>query len=413
MVSRCSIGDDAPGFPSPLRPCYPTPATQQQVDAAQAHIHNVAVANQTFQKIGAPMANLFILALACSLLQAGQITTFAGTGQSGYSGDGGPATQARFSQPFLCAPDVRGGLFVADALNHCIRYIDGKGICTTVVGTGQKGYTGDGGQAIKATLNEPYAIVLDEQQNLYIVDRLNAAIRRVEARTGVITTLAGTGAKGFAGDGGPATQAQFREPNDCFLDGQGGLLVADVADWRIRRIDLCTGTISTFAGVGKPADRKLARSSGDGGPALKAVLAGARAVCVDGKGNVYICEREGNVVRKVDSSGIITTVAGTGAKGYSGDGAAPLQATLNGPKGLRCDLAGNLLIADCENHAIRKVDFDQQKITTIAGGRKGSGGDNGPAVHAELNRPHGCIMDKEGTLIICDSENYRVRKVAP
>lgn len=360
------------------------------------------------------MAILLVLAMCGVTLQAGQITTLAGTGEAGYSGDGGPATKARFNQPFLCATDAKGGLFVADALNHCVRYIDGKtGICTTVVGTGKKGYSGDGGSARQATLNEPYAVVLDKEGNLYIVDRLNAVIRRVDGKTGIITTLAGTGAKGYAGDGGPAVQAQLREPNDCFLDGHDGLLVADVADWRIRRIDLKTGIITTFAGSGRPANRSQAKSSGDGGAATKAVLAGSRAACVDGKGNVYICEREGNAIRKVDSSGVISTVAGTGAKGYSGDDGPPLQATLNGPKGLRCDVAGNLLVADCENHAIRKVDFTQNRISTIAGGRRGSGGDNGPALRAELNRPHGCIMTGDGTLIVCDSENHRVRKVAP
>ena len=360
------------------------------------------------------MNTLILVALGGSLLQAGQITNFAGNGQAGYSGDGGPAAQAQFNQPFLCVTYEKGGLFVADALNHCVRFIDGKtGTCTTVVGTGQKGYTGDGGPARSATLNEPYALALDKQRNLYIVDRLNAVIRRVDGSTGIISTLAGTGVKGFAGDGGPASKAQFREPNDCILDGRDGLLVADVTDWRIRRIDLPTGTITTFAGTGKPSDRARAHSSGDGGPAVKAVLAGARAVCVDAKGIVFVCEREGNVVRKVDLSGKITTVAGTGMKGYSGDGGSPLQATLNGPKGLRCDPKGNLLIVDCENHAIRKLDFSTNRITTIAGGRRGTRGDGGPATQAELNRPHGCIMDKDGSLIICDSENHRVRKVAP
>ena len=148
------------------------------------------------------MVTLVVLMVCGSLAQAGQISTFAGTGQAGYTGDGGPATQARFNQPFLCAVDDRGGLFVCDALNHCVRYIDGKtGTCSTVVGTGHKGYSGDGGKATQATLNEPYAIVLDKEQNLYIVDRLNAVIRRVDGRTGLITTLAGTGVKGFAGDG--------------------------------------------------------------------------------------------------------------------------------------------------------------------------------------------------------------------
>ena len=361
-----------------------------------------------------PMNPLILLALAGALSQAGQISNFAGTGHAGYSGDGGLAALAQFNQPFLCVTDEKGGLFLADALNHRVRFIDGKtGICTTVVGTGQKGYSGDGGPARSATLNEPYALALDKQRNLYIVDRLNAVVRRVDRSTGLISTLAGTGVKGFAGDGGPATRAQFSEPNDCFLDNHDGLLVADVADWRIRRIDLRTGAIATFAGTGKPADRAKARSSGDGGPAVKAVLAGARAVCVDAAGVVYICEREGNVIRKVDLSGVITTVTGTGKKGYSGDGGSPLQATLNGPKGLRCDLKGNLLIVDCENHAIRSVDFSTNRIATLAGGHRGSRGDNGPAVQAELNRPHGCIMDKDGSLLICDTENHRVRKVTP
>jgi hypothetical protein len=341
------------------------------------------------------------------------ITTLAGTGQMGYSGDGGPAVQARFNQPFLCELDRRGGLFVADALNHCIRHIDEHGICTTVVGTGKKGYSGDGGPANRATLNEPYAVVQDRVGNLYIVDRLNAVVRRVDGKSGIISTLAGTGVKGFSGDGGPARDAQLREPNDCFLTGHDGLLIADVADWRIRRVDLRTGIITTLAGTGKPADKKLAHSSGDGGPATKAVLAGARAVCVDGKGNTYICEREGNAIRRVDSNGIISTVAGTGENGYSGDGGSAVKARLNGPKGLRCDRAGNLIIADCENHAIRRVDSVTNVIRTVAGGRRGDGGDGGPALQAGLKRPHGCIVDKDGALIICDSENHRVRRVGP
>ena len=355
----------------------------------------------------------YLLLTLISFVQTGQITTIAGTGQMGYSGDGAPATQARFNQPFLCEIDSRGGLYVADALNHCIRHIDSKGMCSTVVGTGKKGYSGDGGPANQATMNEPYAVVQDKGGNLYVVDRLNAVVRRVDGRTHKISTLAGTGVKGFAGDGGPARAAQLREPNDCFLDDHDGLLIADVADWRIRRVDLQTGIISTFAGTGKPTDRKLAHSSGDGGPAARAVLAGARAVCVDAKGNTYICEREGNVIRKVDAAGTITTVAGTGAKGYSGDSGPPSQATLNGPKGLRCDSNGNLIIADCENHAIRRVDFASNSIVTVAGGKRGTGGDGDAASRAGLNRPHGCIADKDGALIICDSENHRVRRVGP
>ena len=333
------------------------------------------------------------------------VATIGGTGQAGYSGDGGPATRAAFNQPFVCAADGKGGLLVADALNHCIRRIDGKGIVTTVAGTGKKGYAGDSGPATQATMNEPYAMTVDGDGNLYIVDRLNAALRRVDGHTGIMTPLAGTGVKGFNGDGGPAEKAQFREPNDCHRDGKGGLLIADVADWRIRRVDLRTGNITTFAGVGRPTDRSKAHSSGDGGPARDAVIAGSRAVCVDARGNTYVCEREGNVIRKIDPSGIISTVAGTGQKGFTGDGGSALQATLNGPKGLRCDREGNLIIADCENHAIRVVDMKTGIISTKFGGA------GKPGARGELNRPHGCMMDDQGALIIADTENHRVLMV--
>lgn len=341
------------------------------------------------------------------------INTVAGTGKPGFAGNGGMATAALLDQPFHCDVDGAGNLYIAEAGNHCIRKVDGKtGIITDIAGTGTKGYSGDGAAATKATLNEPYAVIVGPGGDLYIADRLNAVIRKVDGKTGVISTVAGTGKKGYGGDEGKATAALMREPNDCCLDGKDGLLIADVGDGRIRRLDLKTGIMATFAGTGKPKG-KAGKQKGDGGPASKASLLGARAVCIDGKGNTYICERQGNAIRKVDAKGIITTIAGTGAKGYTGDGGDARQATMNGPKGIRCDGQGNIFVVDTENHAIRRIDAKSNVITTVAGGRKGGDGDGGAATKAGLDRPHGCILDAQGNLYIADTNNHRVRKVTP
>jgi hypothetical protein len=341
---------------------------------------------------------------------AGTIDTVAGTGKKGYAGDGGPATKAVLDNPFHCdlGKDV---LYIAEAFNHCIRKVDLKtGEISTVAGTGKKGYTGDGGPATKATFNEPYAVVVSAEGDLYVADRLNACIRKVDGKTGIVSTVAGTGKKGYAGDGGPGVRAQLVEPNDCFLDGKEGLLIADVSDWRIRRLDLKTGVISTFAGTGRRKGRLARADKGDDGPATRAIVHGARAVCVDGKGNTYICEREGHCIRRVDRTGVITTLAGSGEKGnLDGPGA---KAKFNGPKAIRCDSDGNVYVVDTENHSIRKID-KALMVSTVAGGRHGGGGDGGLAIHAGLGRPHGCVLDDKGVLYIADSENHRVRRVRP
>jgi streptogramin lyase len=346
----------------------------------------------------------------------GVMTTLAGTGKAGYAGDGGPPAKALLNQPFHCEVDNKGTLYVAEAFNHCIRKIDLEtGVITTAVGTGKKGYTGDGGPAKAATFNEPYAVVRDDAGNLFIVDRLNAVVRKVEAKTGVVTTVAGNGKKDYAGDGGLGPNASLREPNDCCLDGKGGLLIADVADWRVRRLDLKTGTITTFAGVGKSKLKlrtKIERSAvGDGSPASKAIVPGARAVCADRQGNVYICEREGSSIRKVDPRGIITTIGGNGEWGYAGDGGDAKDAVFAGPKGIRSDKDGNVYVVDCENHCVRRIDAKTNVVTTVAGGRKGTGGDGGPATQAGMDRPHGCVIDADGALFIADSNNHRVRMI--
>ena len=246
---------------------------------------------------------------------------------------------------------------------------------------------------------------MDGNGDVYVVDRLNYVIRRIAAATGIISTVAGTGEPGYGGDGGPATAAQFREPNDCFLDGRGGLLVTDIQDQRVRRLDLASGIITTFAGNGAK------ERAGDGLPALEASILGARAVCTDGAGNTYIAEREGNGIRMVNAQGIMHTLAGTGGFGYTGDGGPALEAEWGAPKALRCDRAGNLLVVDTENHAIRRIDAGTRIVTTIAGGRLGGEGDGGAATDAAMDWPHGLDLDAAGNIYIADSNNHRVRVV--
>ncbi len=336
----------------------------------------------------------------------GIITSVAGTGDKGYEGDGGPASAAYLSEPFMCAFDSAGNLYIAEATNHCIRYVDLKsGIISTIAGTGEQGYSGDGGPATHATFNQPYSLQVDGKGDIYVVDRLNYVIRKVDSATGIVTTVAGTGEAGYGGDGGPGTLALFREPNDCFLDGNGCLLIADIQDQRIRRLDLSTGIISTFAGNGAK------ERGGDGFPATEASILGARAVCLDRVGNTYIAEREGNGIRVVDRQGIMHTLAGTGEFGYTGDGGPASEATWGAPKAIRCDHAGNLLVVDTENHAIRRIDAGTDIVNTIAGGRRSGEGDGGPATQAGLDRPHGLDLDSSGNIYIADSNNHRVRVV--
>jgi hypothetical protein len=338
--------------------------------------------------------------------EIGKIQTVVGTGEEGYAGDGGLATQALIGEAYGCAFDTEDNLYICDGRNHTIRRIDRNfGIITTVAGTGEAGYSGDGGPAIQATMDNIYSLIVDANGDIYLADRLNAAVRKIDAATGIITTVVGTGQQGYSGDGGPGTQAQIREPNDFCLDSKGGLLIADILDQRVRRLDLKTGIITTFAGDGKK------RRSGDGGPAEEASVMGPRAVCMDRQGNIYIAEREGNGVRKVDANGIMSTFAGTGERGYSGDWGPALTATWGAPKAMRCDHQDNVIVVDTENNAVRRIDNSTGIVTTIAGGHQGGDGDGGNATDAGLQRPHGCGIDREGNLYIADGINHRVRVV--
>jgi DNA-binding beta-propeller fold protein YncE len=355
----------------------------------------------------------FVLPLGMALLLAAPptISTAVGTAEAGNAGDGVPALKAPLNQPFDLAFDTTGNLFFSDTGNHRIRRLDARtGLVTTIAGDGTKGFAGDGGPAASARLDEPYGVVVDAGGNVYFADRLNRRVRRVDARSGQIRTVAGDGSKTFSGDGGPAVRAGLVEPNGVALDASGRkLYVADVADHRIRLVDLETGTITTFAGTG------TGKHEGDGGPAVAASIAGARAVDLGPDGTVYILERQGNTLRAVDPrTGVITTRAGQGAKGYSGDGGPAASATFNGPKELAVDAADNIYIVDTENHAIRRIDARDGTIRTVAGsGQRGGQGDGGPATAAELDRPHGVAVGPDGALWIGDTNNHRVRRVAP
>jgi DNA-binding beta-propeller fold protein YncE len=337
------------------------------------------------------------------------ITTAVGTGEKGFAGDGGAATAALLNGPFDVAFDGAGNLYFSDTFNHRIRRVDARtGVISTVAGNGEARYSGDGGPATSAELNEPYGIVLDQAGNLYIADRLNRRVRRVDAVTGIITTLAGTGEAAYSGDGGPAAEAGLAEPNGLALDAdERRLYVADVADHRVRVIDLHTGSINTFAGTGK------AEHNGDGGPARQAGIFGARAVKLGSDGTVYILERQGSSLRTVDpKTGIVRTVAGTGARGYSGDGGPALAAVFDAPKEMAIDRDASVLIVDTENHAIRRFDPRAGTVTAVAGGRQGSGGDGGPATAAGLDRPHGAVVGPDGAIYIGDTNNHRIRKIS-
>ena len=339
--------------------------------------------------------------------QPGIITTVAGTGERGYSGDGGAAAEALLSEPFMCAFDAAGNLYVAEAMNHCVRRVDvATGVIATIGGTGAEGYSGDGGPATEATFNQPYSLQVDGNGDVYVVDRLNYVIRKIDAATGVISTVAGTGEPGYGGDGGPGTEAQFREPNDCFLDGRGGLLIADVQDQRIRLLDLASGIITTFAGNGEKV------RGGDGRPATEASILGARAVCMDGAGNTYIAEREGNGIRKVDANGIMSTLAGTGEFGYGGDGGPGLHRHLGRPQGHplrpRWQRAGGGH-REPRHPPHRCGHQPRAHHRRRAAGRRGRRrpgrpGGNGPPPRLRRGRCNGNIY-------IADSNNHRVRVV--
>jgi DNA-binding beta-propeller fold protein YncE len=335
------------------------------------------------------------------------IETVAGTGQPEVNGDRGPALTINIGDPFGVEIGPDGALYVTEVRNHRVMRVDlNNGHLSTVAGNGTKGYSGDGGPATAAQLNEPYEVRFDSDGNMFFVEMQNHLIRRVEARTGTISTIAGTGQAGYGGDGGPAVRAQFRQPHSIVLDGRGGLYVADIGNHRIRRIDLETGRIESVAGTG---DKQLPV---DGQIAKDRPMLGPRALFIDGD-RMWIALREGHSIWRMSlSDGRLKHIAGTGVRGYTGDGGPALQATFDGPKGIAVGPTGDVFVVDTENQAIRKIDMQRNTVTTIAGsGRRGGAGDGGIATQAELGRPHGICVDRDGRVYIGDTLNHRVRRV--
>ncbi len=386
----------------------------------------------------------------------GIITTIAGSGVRGYGGDGTKATSAKLNFPTSIAFDNYGNVYIADEGNHCIRKIDQFGIITTIAGNGNGGFSGDGGPATLARLNSPKGLGFDDDGNLYVADSYNFRIRKID-QTGKISTIAGNGNSGYSGDGGPSANASFTYPTDVKFDGNGNMYVADGT--RLRKISK-NGVIETIAGTGivgfrgdgsnalnaelnYPTSisfdsngntyisdrfnnrvRRITKDgiintiagngipgfSGDGGDALKAEIKLIKVI-TDKEDNIIISDAVENRIRKIDGKGIISTVAGSGFSGFGGDGGGATSANLNWPIGISFDTSGNLLIADQNNHRIRLVN-KAGIISTIAGnGVQGYSGDGQAAILASFKLPSDVTVDRDGNIYVLDAQNYRVRKI--
>jgi sugar lactone lactonase YvrE len=342
---------------------------------------------------------LFFFAITCfSQSKVSMVSTLIGDGTPAFS-------DKRINNPYGIVIGPDGALYFCDLDNQRIRRLDFKTrVLTTVAGNGVRGYSGDGGLSTEAALNMPHEIRFDRRGDLYIVERDNHVVRKVDSKSRIISTIAGTGVAGFSGDNGPANKAQLRSPHSIAFDRHGDLLICDVGNHRIRLVNQKTGFITTYAGTG---ERK---PTPDGAPLAGTPLNGPRTIDVDSKGNLYLALREGNAIYRIDPTAKrIFLVAGKGEQGYSGDGGPVKQAKFAGPKGLAYSSDHSLYVVDTENHAIRRIDLNTELISTVLGtGERGDGPEPDP-LRCKLNRPHGIFVDKRGRIYVGDSEAHRIR----
>jgi DNA-binding beta-propeller fold protein YncE len=344
--------------------------------------------------------------MACAVMTSARaraaapsVATLIGTGTAGYS-------DQHVNNPYGLVVGPDGGLYFCDLDNQRVRRLDLKTRrTTTIAGNGQRGYSGDGGPAVHASLNMPHEIQFDAAGHLYIAERDNHVVRKVDGRSGAISTFAGTARAGFSGDGGPASRAQLRQPHSIVIDTAGRLLICDVGNHRIRCVDVTSARIDTCGGTGERLPTP------DGASLALAPLNGPRTIAVAPDGDLYLALREGNAIYRIaPRTGTVHHVAGTGEQGYSGDGGPARAATLRGPKGLAC-ASGRLYVVDTENHVVRAIDLRAATISTVLGtGQRGDGPEPDP-LSCALARPHGAFATADGALYVGDSEAHRIRVV--
>ena len=350
-------------------------------------------------------AGSYFASASAGITASSIISTTVGNGTGGYTGDGGPATSAEINYAEGVAFDASGDMFIADTVNNVVRKVTPSGIISTVAGDGTAGYTGDGGSATSAELTGPSSVALDASGDLFIVDPANEVIRKVTP-SGVISTYAGNGTPGASGDGGPATSAELHDPQAVAVDALGDVFIADSSNNKIRMVSP-SGIITTVAGNGGFG------YTGDGGPATDAELSVPSSVCVDASGDLFIADSGNNVAREVNTLGVISTFAGNGTAGYSGDGGPAASAELHDPYGIACDAFGNVYIADYDNRAVREVN-PSGVISTFAGnGAYNYTGDGGPAGASTLDSPTDVAISPAGNIAIADNGNTVIRGVAP
>lgn len=343
-----------------------------------------------------------------SYAQQSRVQTIAGTGVAGFEADGMLAQMTRVNNPYGIVVGPDSALYFCEVDSGRTRRMDlNSRLLSTVAGNGEKGYGGDGGFAVDASFSAPHEIRFDSRGNLYIVSRDSHTVRRVDSRSGRVSTVAGTGQAGFSGDGGPANAAQLRQPHSIAFDARGDLLICDIGNSRLRRIDMRSGIISTLSGTGESSETP------DFGPLTGTPLLGPRSIDTDRAGNAYLVLREGNAVFQLDiAANRLQRIAGTGERGYGGDGGAAIYATFNGPKGIAYSQSDHsLYIVDTENHVIRRLSLATGILDTVLGSGKRGDGPDGEPLYCMLNRPHG-VFAHEGLLYVTDSESHRVREVS-